>query len=124
MNAFIRTAFFSIAAFGAIGAAMAADPPKTVLDPLTIVELTASEVVLPASENGTLVMKACGKCPLKSYPVTAATRYYISRAPSTLAQLSASVAGQPLAFVGVTYSQKTGAIVAVKAVPTRQVAQP
>jgi hypothetical protein len=121
MNAFFRSTFFAVTALGAFGSTVADAPKGT---PFTVIEFTAGEVVLPSSENGTLVMRTCGKCALKSYPVSASTRYFIAHEPVTLAQLTASVLGQPKAFVGVAYSPKTNAILYLRAVPTRRVAQP
>lgn len=125
MNFLLRTAVSAAAVFLVIGSAVAETPAKrSNHDPLTNVELTAAEVVLPTSEASTLAMKACAKCPLKSYLVTSGTRYYVSRKPATLAQLNASVVGDPYAYVGVEYSKKTGRIVSVRAFPTKPVVQP
>jgi len=123
MNVLLRSVLPAIAALAVVGTSAAAETPKPNLQTTTTVEATAGEIVLPSSVNGTLVMKACASCALKSYPVTAATAYLVSRKPATLAELSASVAGKPKAFVGVTYSRKTGEILAVKTYPVR-VAQP
>jgi hypothetical protein len=117
MNVLLRSVLSALAALAVIGPSVAAETPKPKLNTTTTVEATASEVVLPSSVDGTLVMKACAGCALKSYPVTAATRYLVARKPATLAELTASVAGKPKAFVGVTYSRKTGEILAVKTYP-------
>jgi hypothetical protein len=117
MNVLLRSVLSAIAALAVIGPSVAAETPKPKLNTTTTVEAMAGEVVLPSTVDGTLVMKACGNCALKSYPVTAATTYLVSRKPATLAELTASVVGKPKAYVGVTYSRKTGEILAVNTYP-------
>jgi hypothetical protein len=92
-----------------------ADKSRKPAPAYNIVELEASTISLPSSSNGTLDMKACGKCALKSYPVTRATKYYLYAQPVTLPDLTAALAVKPDAYVGVTYSEKTGEILSVRA---------
>lgn len=114
MKSFLRSALSAIAAIALVSSAVAQTPAK----PRRVdkaVEATVDSIVLPSSVNGTVVMKACQQCALKSYPVTAATRYYLYDQPVTLAELTEAVAGHPKAYVGVMYSPTTGEVTEVQA---------
>jgi hypothetical protein len=114
MKSLLRTAL--PAAIAAVAfTSLAAGQSRKPVPARAVVELEAGAVTLPSSTNGTLVMKACGKCQLKSYPVTRATKYYLYSDAVTLPELNAALAGQPQTYVGVTYSQKTGEIMSVRA---------
>jgi hypothetical protein len=118
MNTFSRTAFAAIAVVAFAGLAQGQSPTRAerkAPPAQAVVELEAGAVSMPNSTSGTLVMKTCGKCPLKSYPVTRATKYYLYADPVTLSELTTALAGQPQAYVGVTYSEKTGEIMSVRA---------
>jgi hypothetical protein len=113
MNVFFRSAFSALAAVALVGVAVAQAPKRIPAE--AFVESSVSEVVLPSSINGTLVMKACSRCDLKSYPVSASTKYFLFNEPVTLPELTAAIVGQPKAFVGVTYSPKSGEVTEVTA---------
>jgi hypothetical protein len=120
MNMFLRTTLTTIATVAFAGLAQGqsssrAEQARKAAPAQAVVEVEAGTVSLPNSTDGTLVMKACGKCPLKSYPVTRATKYYLYADPVTLPELTTALAGQPQAYVGVTYSEKTGEIMSVRA---------
>lgn len=105
-----KVGFALVAAAGLIASAPAANP-----DHITV-EADAGTVYLPSSTLGTLVMKTCGKCPLKSYPVDESTEYLLFEErprPVTLDELKLAVAGHPDSYVGVTYSSRTGRVVRV-----------
>ena len=118
MNTFLRTAWVAVAAvtFASLVQAQSSnDKARRPAPAQAVVELEAGAVSLPGSDSGTLVMKACVQCALKSYPVTRATKYYLYADPVTLPELTSALAGQPHAYVGVTYSEKTGEIMSVRA---------
>jgi hypothetical protein len=108
MNAFLRSASIAVAAIAFVGLAEGQSPRTSSRSdvPEAGVELTAGSIAFPNSTNGTLVMKVCKKCPLKSYPVTNDTTYYLYSSAVTLQQLTTALAGLPKAYVGVTYSPK------------------
>jgi len=114
MNVFLRSALPAVAIFALAGAAIGATPQAQGPGE-AVVELSAGKVVLPADIRGTVVMKACVKCALKSYPVTPATKYYLYADSVTLPEFSAALAGHPKAYVGVVYSPKTGEVTALNA---------
>jgi hypothetical protein len=117
MNAFIRTALpAAVVALALASLAVAQDRSKApAREPSSAVELDAGDVVLPTSTTGSIVMKVCAKCALKSYPVTAATKYYLYADAVTLPEFTAALVGQPKAYVGVLYSPKTGQVMEVNA---------
>jgi hypothetical protein len=113
MNAFLRSASIAVAALAFSGLAGGQSSRNDVDE--AGVELTAGSISFPNSTNGTLVMKVCKKCPLKSYPVTSDTRYYLYSSAVTLQEFTGALVDQPKAYVGVTYSPKTGEIIRVRA---------
>jgi hypothetical protein len=118
MNSLLRIALPAMTALAFIGSAWADNPRKPLPTPdLEVVEARARDVVLPSDTLGTLVMKTCLQCPLKSYTVSAGTRYFLFNQPATLSDVRAAVAAaaRPDAYVGVTYSPKSGEVSAVNA---------
>lgn len=117
MNAFLRTALpAAVAALAFASLAVGQDRKATpAREPSSAVELEAAEVVLPTSTTGSIVMKVCSKCALKSYPVTRATKYYLYADAVTLPEFTAALVGQPKAYVGVLYSPKTGQVMEMNA---------
>lgn len=118
MNAFLRTALpaaIAAIAFASLAVGQARKATTPARQPSSAVELEAGEVVLPTSTTGSLVMKTCAKCALKSYPVTQATKYYLYADAVTLPEFTAALVGQPKAYVGVRYSPKTGQVMVVNA---------
>jgi hypothetical protein len=115
MKAFLHIGLTAVAAIVLAGTAAGQDYKAHVRPAQVAVELEAGAVLLPTSTAGSLVMKECTKCPLKSYPVTSDTKYYLYADVVTLPELTAALAGQPKAYVGVVYSPKTGQIMAVNA---------
>ncbi len=119
MNTFLRTATAAAAvAFAGLAlgqSSSVAAQSREAAPAYTVLELEAGTVSLPSSSTGTLLMKECGQCPLKSHPVTNATKYYLYADRVTLPELTAALVGQPKAYLGVTFSQKTGEILSVRA---------
>ena len=117
MNTFLRTALpAAVAAVAFTSLAVGQDRNATpARESRSAVELQAGDVVLPTSTTGSIVMKACTKCPLKSYPVTPATKYYLYADAVTLPEFTAALVGRPDAFLGVQYSLKTGQVMVLNA---------
>jgi hypothetical protein len=117
MNAFLRTVLpAAVAALAFASTTVGQDRKVTpAREPSSAVELEAGNVVLPTSTTGSIVMKVCAKCALKSYPVTGATKYYLYADAVTLPEFTAALVGQPKAYVGVLYSPKTGQVMEINA---------
>ena len=118
MNAFFRIALCAVTAMALIHPAAADKPRKPrSAEKSETVEARAGDVVLPSDAQGTLVMKTCPQCPLKTYAVTGKTRYSLYNRATTLSEMRAAVAaaGNPNAYVGVTYLPKNAEVTAVNA---------
>lgn len=128
MNALLRIACTAVTVLALAAPATAQNRDRNKPRPVAkteTVEARARDVVLPNDTLGTLVMKACLQCSLKSYTVSASTKYYLYEQPATLSEVRAAVAaaGNPEGYIGVTYSARRGEVTAVTA-HARRVAAP
>jgi hypothetical protein len=111
MTSPLRRALLVMFAMGAVSSAQAqlAQQFKVVN---VAAEVPARSLTLTASSA---VFPTCGDCATKSFPTTAATRYYLKRTVVTVDQLRAALAGRPDLIVTVKYSAKSSELISVSA---------
>jgi hypothetical protein len=115
MTSSIRTLLLGLVAFAAASAVEAQDASSKPTPRAVAVEIPAGSMVLPQSATSSAVFPACGGCLPKSFPVTAATQYYLSKSPVTVADLKAAIIGHPDLALTVKYYVDSGQIVSISA---------
>lgn len=78
----------------------------------SVLETSASRIVLPSGVGSTLVLM-CPGCTQRSFVATAKTKYFIGEKEVTLAEMRARLTADPDAGAGVEYSVQTGELVRV-----------
>src|SRR5262245_19428640 len=111
MTPSLRRVLLAVAAAAAMSSAFAQQGPSKLVTLNEVREVAASEITLPASESGLAVFAVCVGCPAKSFPVTAATKYFLRTTPVTLEDLRAAILGKPNMILGVKYSVANGQLV-------------
>lgn len=113
MNSSIRRVLLATVACGAIPFAHA---QGAVLQNTNIAaEVFAGSLTLPSGVGGAAVFAPCAECPPKSFPATAATRYFLGRKEVTVQELKAAIVGKPSLIVTAKYSASTGELISITA---------
>ena len=115
MTSSSRNLFLGIVLLAATTAAHAQVAASKLVSKEIALEVPAASMVLPMSSTSAAVFPPCGGCAPKSYPTTAATRYYLSQEQVTVADLKAAIIGRPSLMLTVMYSPTTGELISVTA---------
>jgi hypothetical protein len=78
------------------------------------VETSASNIVLPSTPNGTIVLKPCDKCALTSIVVTPQSRYFIGGQEVTLQEMVVQTKRAEGMSLVISYDPKTLELVTIK----------
>ena len=82
-----------------------------------VIEAHASSVVLPASADGTLVVRSCQECTARTLQATAATRYRLGESDVSLGEFGAFLRDHPYITLTVSYREGTNVVIGLQAYP-------